>query len=69
MGKERGKYKTSEVNHACLFAYNREHLVGKTFCKPCLGEYEADDDGSENEPDRRVHKTSKGFFRRPYEEK
>jgi hypothetical protein len=48
-----------------VFPHDGQHFVGQPFGQPGFGENQADDDGTENEHDRRVHEILEGHLGRP----
>ena len=61
-GEGSGHDEAAEIDTAGFLADQDEHLVGQPLGEPGLGEDHADDDRSEDEPDRGVHELLEGQF-------
>ncbi|EKD35885.1 MAG: hypothetical protein ACD_75C01737G0004 [uncultured bacterium] len=63
VGERRSHDKTTEIDHAGPFTDNRQHFVSHPLGQTAFGEDQTDNDGAEDEEDRRIHEILEGYLR------
>ncbi len=65
VGQKGRDHKAAQIDHGRSLSHDHEHLEGQAFGDADLGEYRADDQGSENEEHRRIHEILERICCRP----